>query len=64
MVAESGRDPASVPVTIWGIPADPDLLKRDRDLGVVRVVISLDSAKEDAILPELDRWAALIPSLA
>ena len=64
MVAESGRDPATVPVTIWGVPERPDLLKRDRDLGVVRVIISLESAKEDAILPELDRWAALIPALA
>ncbi len=64
MAAEASRDPASVPVTIWGGKEDLDLLKRDRDDGVARVVISLDSAKADTILPELDRWATLIRQLA
>jgi hypothetical protein len=31
---------------------------------VVRVVVSLESAKADAVLPELDRWAKLIPKVA
>jgi len=57
MAQEAGRD---VPVTIWGGSEDIGLLHRDRDLGVVRVVVSLESAKADVILPELDRWAALI----
>ncbi len=64
MAAEAGRDPASVPVTVWGAPEDPGLLRRDRDLGVARVVVSLPSAGADAVLPLLDRWAALIPALA
>ena len=34
-----------------------------RDDGVSRLVVSLDSAKADAILPELDRWASLIRQL-
>jgi hypothetical protein len=38
MAAEAGRD---VPVTIWGGVEDIDVLKRDRDLGVVRVVVSV-----------------------
>lgn len=63
MAAEANRDPASVPITIWGGTENLDLLKRDRDDGVVRVVISLDSAKADKILPELDRWATLIRQL-
>ena len=33
------------------------------DDGVSRVVVSLDSGKADTILPELDRWAALIRQL-
>jgi probable F420-dependent oxidoreductase len=57
MAQEAGRD---VPVTIWGGSEDIGLLHRDRDLGMVRVVVSLESAKADVILPELDRWAALI----
>ena len=63
MAAEANRDPASVPITIWGGTEDLDLLKRDRDDGVARVVISLDSGKADKILPELDRWATLIRQL-
>jgi probable F420-dependent oxidoreductase len=60
MAAEAGRDPASVPITIWGAKENLDLLKRDRDDGVSRLVVSLDSGKADTILPELDRWATLI----
>src|SRR5689334_15884440 len=63
MAAEAGRDPASVPITLWGAKEDLDLLKRDRDNGISRVVVSLDSAKADTILPQLDRWAALIRQL-
>jgi probable F420-dependent oxidoreductase len=64
LAAEANRDPATVPITIWGATENLDLLKRDRDDGVVRVVVSLDSAKADVILPQLDRWAALIRQLA
>src|ERR1700757_2397931 len=63
MAAEAGRDLASVPITIWGARENLDLLKRDRDDGVSRVVVSLDSARGDKILPELDRWANLIRQL-
>src|SRR5512147_1820279 len=63
MAAEAGRDLASVPITIWGARENLDLLKRDRDDGVSRLVVSLDSAKADTIMPELDRWATLIRQL-
>jgi probable F420-dependent oxidoreductase len=63
LAAEAGRDPASVPVTVWGASEDPASLQRDRDGGVARVIVSLESAKADVILPELDRWAAIIPKL-
>jgi probable F420-dependent oxidoreductase len=60
MLAEAGRDPASCPVSIFSAPDNADSLKRYRDLGVVRVATSLPAAKEDVVLPILDRWAALI----
>jgi hypothetical protein len=60
MAAAAGRD---LPVTIWGAK-DEDMLKRDRDEGVVRVIVSLESAKSDAILPELDRWSKLAEKVA
>jgi probable F420-dependent oxidoreductase len=61
MAKEANRD---VPVSIWGANEDEDLLKRDRDEGVVRVIVSLDSAKTDVILPQLDRWAKLAETVA
>jgi probable F420-dependent oxidoreductase len=60
MAAEAGRDPASVPVTIFGAVESLDRLLRYRDLGVARAVVSLPSAQTDEILPILDRWAELI----
>jgi probable F420-dependent oxidoreductase len=63
MAVEAGRDLASVPITIWGAKENLDLLKRDRDDGISRVVVAFDSAKGDKILPELDRWANLIRQL-
>jgi probable F420-dependent oxidoreductase len=64
LLKEAGRDRASCPVAIWGAEEDDDMLKRDRDAGVVRVIVSLDSAPSDVILPQLDRWATLIPNVA
>jgi len=60
MAGEAKRDLASVPVSIWESKEDIDELKRDRDAGVARVIVSLDSAKADVILPQLDRWAKLV----
>jgi len=63
MAAEAGREPDALPVTVFGTPLDPDRIKRHRDAGVVRTCVSLESAKADKILPELDRWAALAREL-
>lgn len=64
MAKEANRDLASVPISIWSAKEDEDQLKRDRDEGVVRVVISVESAKADVVLPELDRWAKLAQKVA
>ena len=60
MLSEAGRDPQSVPVTLFGVPEDVDRLARYRDKAIARVVVMLPSANSDAILPTLDRWAELI----
>ncbi|HEY3908308.1 MAG TPA: TIGR03619 family F420-dependent LLM class oxidoreductase [Stellaceae bacterium] len=60
MAAEAGRRPDAVPVTVFGVAEDLDRLKRYRDRGIARAVVSLPSAKADEILPILDRWAHLI----
>ena len=53
-------NPASLPVTLFRVGEDLDRLKQYRDLGIARVVISLPAAKQDAILPILDRWVPLM----
>ena len=63
MAAEVGRDPAEVPLSFFGAREDLDQVKHLRDLGVSRLVVALDSEKEDTILPVLDRWAAVIRAL-
>ena len=60
MAAEAGRDPAEVPVSTFGATEDLDVIRRNGDLGVSRMVVTLSSEKEDKILPVLDRWADLI----
>jgi probable F420-dependent oxidoreductase len=60
LAAEANRE---IPVTIWG-GRDEGMLKQDRDAGVVRVIISLDSAKSDDVLPELDRWSKIAEQVA
>jgi probable F420-dependent oxidoreductase len=63
MTAAAGRDPAAVPVTIFGAGEDADRLLRHRDQGVARAVVMLPSAGSDTVLPILDRWAGLIRRL-
>jgi probable F420-dependent oxidoreductase len=60
MARDAGRDPAAIPVTMFGVPADADKLRHYRDIGVSRVVASLDSAQADKLLPKLDEWAELM----
>jgi probable F420-dependent oxidoreductase len=60
MAVKAGRDPDSLPITVWGRGPDVEMMKRYRDLGVDRVATSLDSEKADKILPILDRWAEVI----
>jgi alkanesulfonate monooxygenase SsuD/methylene tetrahydromethanopterin reductase-like flavin-dependent oxidoreductase (luciferase family) len=60
MARDAGRDPKSLPVTLFNPLEDAGELLRYRDAGVVRVVVMLMSEESDKILPILDRWAELI----
>ena len=57
---DAGRDPATLPVTLFNPAEDESELARYRDMGVARVVPMLLSEPRDQILPVLDRWAELI----
>jgi hypothetical protein len=60
MVKEAGRDPESCKIDLMAVPEDLDALKRYRDKGINRVTAFLPPAKDDTVLPILDRWAELI----
>ena len=59
MATEAGRDPAALPITIFGVPEDRDLIARYREAGVARLVFNLPPAKAGEVLPILDRCASL-----
>jgi hypothetical protein len=60
LMVEAGRDPATLPITVFGVAEDADLIKRYRDAGVARLIFNLPAAKADEVLPVLDRCAALM----
>jgi alkanesulfonate monooxygenase SsuD/methylene tetrahydromethanopterin reductase-like flavin-dependent oxidoreductase (luciferase family) len=60
MARDAGRDPQSVPVTLFNPAEEAGELARYRDMGVARVVVMLLSEERDKILPILDRWAELV----
>src|SRR5260370_25329536 len=60
MATEAGRDPATIPVTVWGSPENLDRVKRYPDQGIARVVVSLPSANAEETLPTPDHSARLI----
>jgi probable F420-dependent oxidoreductase len=60
MATKTGRDPKSIEITVWFPKQDPDLMKRYADLGVARVVFSLESDKADTVLPVIDSLAGLM----
>jgi probable F420-dependent oxidoreductase len=60
MAGEAGRDPATLPITVFGVAEDADLINRYHDAGVARLIFSLPPAKADEVLPVLDRCAALM----
>ena len=60
MLTEAGRDATTFPISLFSSSDDLDTLKRYRDLGIVRSVVSLPAAKEDVVLPILDRVAGLM----
>jgi probable F420-dependent oxidoreductase len=65
LLAASGRDRSSCPVTICLYPEELDAfapdqvgaLARYEELGVTRCIVGLNPDKRDVILPILDRWA-------
>ena len=58
LATEAGRP--DLPITVFGVAEDGDLIKRYRDAGVARLVFNLNPAKADEVLPVLDRCTVLM----
>ena len=55
-----GRDPDTIPITVYGIANDWDLLKFLRNAGTERVVFNLQSESSPILIPLLDRFKRYI----
>jgi probable F420-dependent oxidoreductase len=64
LTTEKGRDPATISITLYGAPADPEALAGLRDAGVTRAVFGLPPAGPEKVLPLLDRYTEVVRSLA
>ncbi|HJQ58131.1 MAG TPA: LLM class F420-dependent oxidoreductase [Vineibacter sp.] len=64
MAREAGRDPASLPISIFRVPEDIARLRFCQEIGIDRVVFTVPAEPGDKVLPILDRWAALQRQLA
>ena len=57
---DSGRDPDSIEVTVFGSRPDPDQIRRMEADGVQRTIFSLPSADKGQVMPIIDACASLI----
>ena len=58
---EAGRRP--IPVTNWGTAPNREAIDELADIGVGRAIFGLPSAKEDEVIPLLDKYAEVIAPL-
>ena len=61
---EAGRDPASLSVSLYGVPADTDALRSYAGLGIERAIFALPSADRETVLPLLDHYAKTVSDFA
>jgi probable F420-dependent oxidoreductase len=61
--ADAGRDPASLEISIFGLPGKAAAIAPYREAGAVRGVFGLPPADRDTVLPLLDRYAKLAAEL-
>ena len=63
LALEAGRDPSSIELGLFNAKGDADELKEFAASGVARAVLGLPAAPAEKVLPLLDRYAELLPSL-
>ena len=60
----AGRDPASLPITVFAAPADREKLVPYREAGIHRVLFEVPDVSRDEILRIIDKNAPLVAELA
>ena len=60
----AGRDPASLPITVFAAPADREKLVPYQEAGIHRVLFEVPDVSRDEILRTLDKHAPLVAALA
>jgi probable F420-dependent oxidoreductase len=62
LAAQAGRDPGSIQILAYGMPADRELLKAIEEAGADEIVVSVASAEESLALADLERIAQAVLS--
>jgi len=61
LAKDAGRDPGKITISVYGQPADRDLIKRLLDAGATRVVVRPTAVKTDAeMAAQLERIAEAV----
>ena len=61
LATEAGRDPAKITISVYGQPADRDLVKRLHDAGATRVIVRPPAVKTEAEMgAELEKIARAV----
>lgn len=61
LATEAGRDPASISISVYGLPPDPEEVRAYEEAGADRVVIRPEPVDDDAgMMSELDRIARAV----
>ena len=58
--AEAGKNPETLPITIFGARPEADVISRLEQDGATRVLFTVQPEKAEAVLPHLDKLADLI----
>ena len=59
MASDAGRDPGTLPISVFRVPPKIERLHLCQKLGIDRVVFTLPVGKKDELLPIMDQWVAL-----
>jgi alkanesulfonate monooxygenase SsuD/methylene tetrahydromethanopterin reductase-like flavin-dependent oxidoreductase (luciferase family) len=62
LAREAGRDPASIGISAFGLPAREEAIAPFREAGIERAILAVTAGPADDMLRRLDRYAELVGS--